>query len=348
MNLLKILANPGQDFRQYYDAIYMILHNLGNPYQFLTTSPGPFNYPPPVFLFLFPFGFFGLSTSWYIWVILALLSLFVSMFLLLKLSNKLTPLSYLVAPILLWFLFFPTKFTLGMGQINLFILLFITLTIYFYHRKNYSASAFFLALAAVIKLSPGLLALYFIYTKDFKTLVKFIFIVLSLLLLSLPLMTFNYQSVYYFDVFFRAFGLAGKDIYYNQSLIAFLSRSLASQTLIAYIYYAFILFSLWYIRKSSGLKLWGYLTCLVLLLNPLAWQHYFVLAIIPLILLPANPLAYLLLAWNWPVPGSVPRELWPHQFFGALLLLFNYKYFWVIIITIVYFFSLLCKGGYCF
>lgn len=380
MNLLRLLASPGGDFSQLIEGGILVILRLVNPYERLISSPGPLNYPPSALLFFLPFGylqlFFDQTLAWYVWVFASLAALFISLRLLLKMIGV-GKLRWLVVAILLfWFLFFPTKFTLGMGQVNLFILLFIVLGIFQSRQKKYVSATFFLALATAVKLSPLVLALYFLLRWDKKSLVWYFSWLAVFFLLPFLFVSFDWQKLYYTHVFFNAFTVAGKEVYYNQSLLAFLARSLSNVTVIKLTSYSLsvvlVILTSIRARKISDSRLWSALVSQVLLINPLAWQHHFVLAIIPIILLTKEywgklspmlllAMAYLLTAANIINPGIFPREfnfLRSHQFFGAVLLwilaVFGKSsgkvlaFLWVSGLTVFYILTLFCRAKICF
>jgi hypothetical protein len=331
------------DYNLLRDAVLTLFSGV-NPYVRLTNFAGPHNYPPTAFLFLV------FLQNRLVFDVLSAFAFLVSLYLL---TNKKLFLSLTVYAIF-HFLFFPLKFNYGMGQINNFILLFVVLAYYY--------NPFFLAYAIGIKLSPIIFLFYYFVMKDFRKICTVVCCLLLLIVASLILIQWDFQKIYFLEVFWRAFGSGGKEVYYNQSLQGFLSR--AGAALLNLPLSIFILLVTW-IRgqKLSSERVFSAVACLMLMLNPIAWQHHFVLAIIPLILLfNLNKLLVILsgvlLAWNFKQPEIIPNELLSHQFYGIFILwmlaLFGKDSLRIIGIigTIgiigVYCRYLLCRGFICF
>ena len=327
-----------------YDEAVKVLFSGGNPYLHLITMPGPFNYPPTVFLFI------SFLQNRLIFDILSALAFFISIFLL---TNKKFFVSFFLFFVSL-LIFFPYKFNVGMGQINNFILLFVVLAYYY--------NPFFLAYAISIKLTPIIFLFYYFIKKDYKKIIIVLTLCLILYAMSLIIVPFDFQKIYFLDVFWRAFGTGGKEVYYNQSLAGLLARSNTS-----FLFYPLTILLLFvtYIKgkKLKRERVFSAVTCLMLILNPIAWQHQFVFAIIPLILLfnlnkKLVLAVFFLLAWNFKQPDLVPKELSSHQFYGVFILwmlaIFGGKSTKLIGIigTVgiigVYLRFLICRGSFCF
>lgn len=375
---LNLLRPIGIDFPQYFEAARMVFSGQ-NPYVHLLTSPGPFNYPPPVFLFLFWLNFLPFNLAGAVWNVLSLVSFLIAIWLSMKLVIKKNWLLFLLLTVLFTLPFFPEKFNLGNGQINNFILLMVVGSFYFYLRRKNYPGALLLALATSIKLVPGIFLLYFVVKKDWTFVARFIVILTGLFLVPLIFLPWDIEKIYYFRVFFNAFSSGGKAVYYNQSLMAFLSRSFVTESAARVGMYLgsliLVLLTVWRGRKISFPRLLAALFSLMLMVNPLSWQHHFVFAVPALIILLTQStlsrknlaswatlvVSYLLLSWNFRKPGGVPGEfswLLSNQFLGVLLLwliaLFEEKMDLVLItvwaggISLAYVFILLCRARICF
>ena len=232
------------DFNVYFEAVKILLAGQ-NPYLHLITMPGPFNYPPTSFLFLI------FIQNRLIFEIFSILAFFVSIYLL---TNKKLLLSIFLYGIF-HFSFFPLKFNYGMGQINNFILLFIVLAYYY--------NPIFLAYAIGIKLVPVIYLYFYFIKKDYKKIFLTLLFVMVFWILSLFIIKFDFQKIYFLDVFWRAFGEGGKDVYYNQSLAGLLARSNVN------IYFPLSLIFLiitWVKgRKLSKDRVFSAVTCLMLI-----------------------------------------------------------------------------------
>lgn len=367
MIFLKILQPLGNDFLVYYEAAKMFLLGL-NPYHGLLTRTFPFNYPPPALLFLFPLAFFDFNTANIIWNLLSVASILTSIWLVMQISG-LSKKFFLPLAVLFTIFFFPVKFDIGNAQINHFLLLFCALSFYFYQRSRKNLSAVFLAAASAIKIAPLIFVLYFVIRRDWQQLIRLVAFLLVLVAVSLFFVPISYQLVYLREVLPLSFTTGAKDWYYNQSLWGFLARSLPAAAV--YLFYplaAVALFLTWW--RGRGLpcrRSLAAVSCLYLLIHPIALQHYFGFAIIPLILLlsrrdwPILAISYLLLAFDIKNFAAVPREfnfVLSHDFYGVLILwilaLWQEKFWkiigaiWVLSVTLAYLLMLLCRARFCF
>lgn len=362
MIFFKIFQPLGNDFVVYYEAAKMFLLGL-NPYTGLLTRTFPFNYPPIVSLFIWPLGLGPIGFISPIWNILSLGTLLGSIWVVLGWTNKRSFWRFAFLAFLFTIPFFPTKFNFGMGQINNFILLFCVLGIRW---------PFFLALAAGIKFAPAIFIFYYVFTKDWGRLKKFFIYLAGLQVLSFLLIPWDWQVIYWTKVFPLSFTDAAKDWYYNQSLYGFLARSFVQPVTAKILFYGLAVGMIWatWVRGMRDLgevgkrRILAAVACLYLLVHPMAIQHYFGFAMIPLILLGINRytvIAYLLIAGNIKQPNLIPKEfnfVLSHQFFGILLVWIFALWreravrvvgvFWVVGVTVAYLLTLLCKGGYCF
>lgn len=342
MVFFELLHPIGIDFPQFYEAAYMWLHGL-DPYQTLLTSPGPFNYPPSALLFLWWVGLLPFGIAGVVWNLASLGAYLLSLWLLWQMvvpsqKNRLAEnLIFIIFTLFLTLPFFPVKFNLGNGQINTFILLFCVLSLWW---RKYSdlVSAGWLALAIAIKITPLVLLLVLVMKKDWAQLVRVLLVVAVLGLLPLGIVPVASYWLYFTKILFEGFALHGKEVYYNQSLLAFWAR-LAPTAIVPACYYLSalaLLITSWFFgrgRKSDHLGLTATAVALMLMLHALSWQHHLVFTVIPLIVLAARrpwwlviP-AYVLIAmdlrqpewWLIHAPIIVPVVL-SHQFLAVLWL----------------------------
>lgn len=374
MIYLDLLKPQGIDFPQYYDAVRTLLSGF-NPYIRLHTFPGPFNYPPTAFLFIY---WFGLLPEWWasvVWNLLSFGSYLFSVYLLLKVQGKVSVLKWIFVCLLVTLFFFPEKFNLGNGQINNFILLLVVLGFCLENTRS-NLSAFFLSLATVVKLIPGIFLLDKIIIFDRKYLAKFFAWSVIFLGLSFLLVPISFQTEYFGKVFFQAFPVGGKAVYYNQSLTGFLARSFTHAQTAQYLSWllsaGLLGLTIYRYRRLSVAERFSALACLYLMLNPLAWQHHFVFAVIPLLLLfPVTlkektklvilAVSYLLISWNFKNPGRIGEPfkfLLSNQFLGIFLLWVLATFgklacrvvtlLWITFLPLGYLLIVLCKAKFCF
>ena len=339
----KVIFNDGYpDFSNFYFGPLLAFKNL-NPYLGNFNLFTPTTYPPFIFWFFYPLTFLPLAIAEKLWTIGSIITLLISLNLLFKVFNqKITSSEGLILSSFV-FLSFPTKFTLGMGQINIFILLFITLFIYFLNKSK-PYSGVFLGLCVMLKIFPVAPIFYLIISRKWRTIAYILLTVilggiLTLLLVRLEIITYFIQKI------IPSLLDSWKGDYYNQSLTGVMIRAglYNNRELIrSAITLALALPTLWmvFLTKSKDKfainLIIGTLLTLNLLVNSFSWQHHFIW------LLPSFFatyfylkrikarnyfyyllfLCYLLVSINLKYPLSFPIPIQSHVFFGSLLLLF--------------------------
>lgn len=236
---------------------------------------------------------------------------------------------------------FPVKFTLGMGQLNLVILLLICLFFYFW-EKNHLISSLSLAIVLLLKLFPLLFLPYLVLQKKWKVLML-IAAASSLLIFCSLLLTDSSLWAYFVQHVVPGLLHASPSDYYNQALSGFLVRSLGRTEFFQLIklglsaIFLCVTFAVLYVRRDvATLNYLGYtaLLSLALLIHAFSWQHHFVLLIpvfifmyayivrrkLPFRYLFLLGLSYLLVSINLAHPESVPLLLQSHVFYATVLL----------------------------
>lgn len=342
--LLKVLLlDYFPDFTSYYFGPKTALSG-GNPYLGGDNYFTPFVYPPFVLLFFYPLSLLAPVAAGKLWTFFSVIFLLTSVYYLIKL-NGCKLFSHLGLLILtLTFIFFPTKFSLGMGQINLLILLLATFFIYFYSREKQYLAGIALGISISLKIFPILIIAYLILKKKWETLFSSISTILFFILL--PLAFINSDIILYFFTKILPGLITGwKGYYYNQSIGGFVARIfeegavhlILSQT----ISIVFVMLSFFAIiakrrirRERTNLEI-GLIVALNLLVNSFSWQHHYVWLLIPLICTlfyliryKLNriyyfilSISYVLTAANIKNPEVFPTIMQSHAFYGAALLL---------------------------
>jgi hypothetical protein len=353
MGLLKILFSK----ILFIATLLMLLRSLilgmypdFNAYYYASMKNNILNYPPFVTILFFPFSFFPLMIASKAWAVLSIFFLLSSLYLCFKLFNVRFFSSTALFLSSLAFIYFPVKFTLGMGQINFLVLMFVVFTFYFYIKDKDSYSGIYLGISIVLKLFPVLLLLYFLLLKKYKIFLYAIVVFVSLGGISYLFIKPEINN-YYWQHLFSVFSSAPVD-YYNQALSGFLARQLDNLHLIGLlriiISVFFIAFSFWIIIKKakkdySGKTLgFGLLITLNVFINGYAWQHHFVWLILPFLIVffylkskklglkyySSLAISYLLVSGNFKNPSLLPIVFQSHVFFGAILL-------WLMIIDLL-------------
>jgi hypothetical protein len=126
------------DFSVYYQAINTWAQGK-NPYQhFFGQSPDkiPFNYPPSALIVLLPFKLLPIKIAEIALIVLSLLSLWLTLWIILKLTNVKISTAHFLLILAFFNQTFPVKFTLILGQINLIVLGLSYGGLYLYFCKN--------------------------------------------------------------------------------------------------------------------------------------------------------------------------------------------------------------------
>lgn len=302
------------DFNTQYYVPKMMLQRI-NPYSGGSQLFTPQVYPPTVFFVFFPLTFLSVIQASYVYTTLSIFSLVFSLYLLSKIFNV----NFLGTQNLIFMTFavisFPVKFTLGMGQINMFILLLMTLTLLFIKNRKNLIAGIFLGLAIVIKLFPLFLPLYllikfkkgnrgmaipwtrvkvWIQKKQLANDLEVLDGMLLVIVISMFLIALFIPKDYILHFFFvtiPSLSSSWKLDYYNQALSGFIGRGLGVGELaniIKIVLGLIITFiTLYLIGKNEkegifpdSLK-FGILITLSLIVNNFSWQHHFVWLIIP-------------------------------------------------------------------
>jgi hypothetical protein len=338
----KVILNNGYpDFSNFYFGPFLAFKNI-NPYLANTNLFTPTTYPPFIFWFLYPLTLLPLIVSEKLWTIGSIIALLLSLNLLLKIYNqKFISTEGLILSSLA-FLAFPIKFSLGMGQINIYVLLLIIMFIYFLNKSK-TYSGIFLGLSLMLKVFPLTVIYYLITTKKWKT-IGYIFLTLILGLIFTLVFVKIEIITYFIQKIVPTLLDSWKGDYYNQSLTGALVRAgiynnrgliRDAITLIITLPILWVVF----INKSKDKFITnliiGTLLTLNLLINSFSWQHHFVW------LLPSffatyfylkkskakNYLyyllffCYLLVSLNLKRPLDLPLLARSHVFLGTIILL---------------------------
>lgn len=308
------------------------------------------NYPPTAVLFMLPVSYLPQNLAENIWTIGSVLAMIWSLWILSKVVDSthasfITLLSVCVA---IWM--FPVKFTLGLGQINFFLLLFLCLSFLAGLHKQELLAGWWLGLAAAIKITPIILVLYFIRKGQWRV-GLWCALTLGLLNICAFCLVGSQTLIEYYTQVFLHIPTIGNAAYYNQAFSGFLARA-SVPTAISYVvnYGVFILLTLlsWRFTKPSTehptrqILEYSLFILTSLIGAGLAWQHHFVwtlpifVALVALLIrrqlvtvqLLWFACAYLLISANSKLPAAVPSWatfVLSHVLYGAIIV------FWQVI-----------------
>lgn len=329
-----------------YSVHYQAAVNVRNgwPVYYGKTRFTVFAYPVMTALFFIPLSFFPyhLSQTFYLtinFISLILISLLIPIIITRKHSYFFSALIFSFS-----YLSFPTKFTLGMGQLNLAAYIFLIFSLFFYFSSKKMATALFYAIACTIKPILILTIIAFLLKKEWKIVSYIILFFALFFLLSITIDRHALQDYfYYFQHALPQVAInGGREIYYNQGLMGFVYRTipLGMQMQISYIGdLAIFLIGLFKLKsyKSSIIYSFSLLLSMIPILDTLSWQHHFVILMLPFSYLFYKlikdkkwktlglvSIAYLLVSWNFANPQyfmHFPQIiLLSNTFYGGLLL----------------------------
>ncbi|MCL5439018.1 MAG: DUF2029 domain-containing protein, partial [Patescibacteria group bacterium] len=286
---------------------------------------------PSTLFFLYPILIFNFTDSSRIWLIFSIVSLLGSFYLLYKIKKTsvfvLSLISLAVA------LSFPFKFTLGMGQINFFILLLLAYFLYLFKKGKLGWAGIFLSLATLIKIFPAIFLFIPIFLRKWKTIIWFLIILFSILIFIKGELVIYYFRGIFIPLFINPYG----GVYYNQSITGFMSRINAPDFLIIIFRMIIFIYSIYFIFKNKNNLLLSFSVLLVsvLMINNFTWQHHLIFLLIPYYFLVSGRqstfiscflvISYFLVAVNIKNPSVYQYTLYgnlllSHGFFGVLIL----------------------------
>lgn len=274
------------DFSVYYHAGETVMKSH-NPYTVTYGNNILFNYPPSSLLIFIPFAFFYQQQSEIIFTALSIICILLSGFLMtggypykLNRALRLVILATLMQN-------FPTKFTLTLGQINLIVLLFIILAWVLDQNRKPVLSGICFGIAAMVKLTPLILGIYYLSRKNLKA---FFTGITVLILTNIPFLIILAKQPTFFsknlpELLFQTVMTTSV---YNQSMRIFLTRIGLQNTasfLTVIVIGIIVLFALkkYQMYQSvqqktldTNFRLFSVLLILITIGNAYTWQHHLV------------------------------------------------------------------------
>jgi len=242
-NLGRSLFGPkfGTDFTQYYIASRMVLegegHNIyrtdsyylnkATAYGAVTHSGATtFNgYPPFVAFCLIPFSLMPFRPALLLFSITSMLGLGAGVWAFFADEERMTRRDFTLAGLLITFSFFPVYYNIYMGQINALLFLCMALVLYFARRGRPWCAGFFIALAALVKIFPAVLILFFAAKRQFKPVVAAIVSIIALGAVSLTVCDASLYVNYMSQVLPGQ--VVGGDVMRLPSLVAYRNQGLS-------------------------------------------------------------------------------------------------------------------------
>jgi hypothetical protein len=326
----RIVTTTAPDFSVFYGAARLLIEG-----KLLSGDTGlytGFAYPPTTLLLFLPFVFLPYPFSQGLWVSISFLMIPLVSYLSLKLIQKDT-----AKNILLWscivFWSFPTRWTIGMGQVNLVSVALLLMGCLYLQQKKLFISSLLFCFLLVSK--P-----HFMFLFPYLVLMGYWRISVGAMLLyaGATFVTAAGFGVEYFLSYIQKevpplLVFAGREIYYNQSLGAFFSRVFSQEMakILTQITSLGLLGGLAIVAKRtySIVLFLSFFLAIFLLVEPLGWQHHFVFVLpVYIVLWYKNvsritlALSYLLISWNFKQPEFIDNPIvLSHAFLGVVILL---------------------------
>jgi hypothetical protein len=274
----------------------------------------PFVYLPFTGIVMAPLTILPFRIAALFWFWLNQVLLFVSLFLMLRMIRvKIAPMN-----LGLWVfylaLFFPLTRNLTAGQLNVVLLFLFSLIAYLHVRGYAKLTGALTAFAALFKLSPGILFLYFLWTKKWRHLLWSLVFLCAFLIISLLISGIQVHMDFIPILRQMSYGRStweadGHDFYrspFNQSFNSLFHHlftknpytkpwiplsPLTANILTLFISLVLLFVVLFLFRKSKTEKdfkkhtLFALFIMLSLLIPSLCWDHYFVQALLPIVFL---------------------------------------------------------------
>lgn len=319
---------PMYDFDTYYHLV-KDLQGGTNPY---TVSYMQTLGPPLLFIYYYPFSLLSLNWARSITSVINIFAGIVVCFLLakqVKATNKKTRLTAFLGLTFVLFSSFPARFSIESGQPNLLIGLLVTLMLVSQKHKE-----LLLSLITAIKTFYLVTLLAFVKRQKVVSLVKIVYWLILLILISMLVISPNIYAFYFENKFLQIFDQKtpiGMD-YYNQSALSTFNR-LGFGVAATFGNQIFLTAGSILILLTSNIEI-GLI--MALLLSPVTWQHYFVV-LFPILVLnfykstnqAKRMTAMIIISFFWWVefpslhttkPTIVNGLIGSHYFFSALVL----------------------------
>lgn len=257
-------------------------------------------HPPFAALLLFPLWFLSFHNALFLYGLITIACMFLTIFLLIKAED----ISWVYFPLISLFTFawLPFQANLSVGQISILATLFVITGWYFLRKDREEMSGIFIALATMLKFYPGLLMLYFLINKRYKA---FLYSVLSItIILVLTVIVTKYDFFHFlFQILPDDSRYSGADIG-NLSINGFFAKLFLSvkayigtgvfaasenyllkdislsATILVLLLYLFL-----HIKTYSDELGFSFFIILSLLLSPICWNHYLTLLLLPFVVL---------------------------------------------------------------
>jgi alpha-1,2-mannosyltransferase len=217
-----IVTTSAPDFGVYYEAARTLLSHL--PLYGKSIGFTAFSYPPQTALFFIPFTFLPYTTAQLLFVTISFLLIPCIAYLTLSVIDQKRTFASIILTSVFFFLFFPTRFTLGMGQINLVSLGLLLWAVKEGKEGREGRSGVLLALSILLKPQTMVLGIVFLLCRKWKIVFVLLGVIGGVSILFLSVFGSSYYTAYLTQELPRLIAFSGRDIYFNQSISSWIAR----------------------------------------------------------------------------------------------------------------------------
>jgi Glycosyltransferase family 87 len=276
------------------------------------------NHPPPLVLLKLPLAWLDYPDAFLLWSMLSLAAFTASLWLIARqLSIRVSSWSLLpfVSLLLVWY---PFRDQVTQGQINLVLLLMVTV-VWAAERSGWSWTAgVILAAATAVKLFPGLLFAYFVLRRQWRVAASAVATLVVITGVSVVVLGPEAYYAYFVDVLPASGHWLSN--WHNNSLVGFwfklfdpasvggvitpLWRSPIMARVGALVSCAILVsIMMWVIVRAKNRsdldQTFGLTVTAMLLVSPITWSHYLVLLMIPLAIMWVDSRSSAIAKWTW-------------------------------------------------
>jgi alpha-1,2-mannosyltransferase len=288
-SIYRIVTTSAPDFEVYYGATEQLVRGI-SPYAGSALYTG-FGYPPFTAVVFLLFLVFPPSIAQGIFVVLSAISIpCISWMAYFAFRGKKMKFTELLIFSSVFFLLFPTRFTLGMGQSNLIALLFVCGSIYEWKQGKKTLCSILFGISMCFKPHFLLVLPFLLLAGEWVFVMKSLAVVVGAGIVSVFFFGWGKYIRYYQDMVLTLLPYSGRGIYYNQGFAGFFARifpqnqasiATACASLVLYISGAIAV-----VRNRMNLPTVLALgLCVMVLVEPLSWQHHIIFLIPAIIFL---------------------------------------------------------------
>ncbi len=267
----------------------------------------PYVYPPFFAWQMKPLVYFGFGTAKILFLIFNIIFFCVGFFLICKELNIHEYKILTICSPLIFYFFFPLKYSLGLGQTTPFIFFLISLSYYFMNRKHDFTAGLILGYCISIKISPIFIFLPLLLGRKYKLAFASVIAIISFFVSNILIFSWDLTYIYInriADIFLKISFPAWNNVSFQAMLMRYkipldsvfwyfpVKPDFSIQLINITFILSIVIFSSISVLKNKYMfedikRLNGFIFCngilLSLLVPKITWNHYFVYMLIPVL-----------------------------------------------------------------